>query len=76
MSEPEIQPFVAFISRRSQVIDAFILSHRVPFSIPGVVSPNVVSLGHKIKPDIPNTESDQSTITTFVAWCIIGAVYI
>jgi hypothetical protein len=76
MSKPEIQPFIAFISRRSQVIDTFILSYRVLFSIPGVISLNIVSLSHKIKPNIPNIDSDQSVITTFIAWCIIGAVYI
>jgi hypothetical protein len=76
MSEPEIQPLIPFISRRGQVIDPLILRHRIPFSIPRPVSPNVVSLSHKIKPNVTKANRDQSTITTFVSRSIISSVYV
>jgi hypothetical protein len=58
MSKPEIQPLVAFISCRSQVVDSFSLSHGIPLSIPRLISPHVVNLGHDVQPDVAKTDGD------------------
>jgi len=52
MREPEIQPLIALIRSRGQVVHPLFLGHRIPFGRPRLVPPDVVDLGQDVETDI------------------------
>jgi hypothetical protein len=71
MLETEIQPFVSLVSGSRQIVQLFISAHSVPLLRPGLIAPDVIGLGEKVKHNVQCEDSDKRMITPAVQRCII-----
>lgn len=74
MLEAKVQTLIAFIIRILDVVFPLLNTHSIPLLGQTLISPDVVDLGNQKQHDRKDIQADQSTVTTFVQWCVAGLV--
>ena len=71
MSKSKIQPLIALVSCRSQVIKFLLLRHRIPLAVTTAIARDIVHLCQAVDGDVGDKNSEQNLVATLIARGIV-----
>ena len=71
MGEPEVKPFVAFVSSSLEIFELLLLTHREPSFVPNIIAEYIVRFREQIDRHVSDCNTKQCPISVIVVWCIV-----
>jgi hypothetical protein len=74
MLEPEVQPLVPFILRRSQIMRLFFMSPSVPNPSPRTILEYVITFSEPEEDEVSGDDTEEDLVSAFVVGSVVGPV--